>query len=847
MRIHQTVALPRVVRIAAALAALLVPALALAAPDFDAPYREYSAGREAVALATGDFDEDGLPDVVVSVDAPSADLVFMRQNPDHSFSNAGSWAVSDFLSELAAGDFDGDGHLDLAGLGFNGDLQVHFGNGAGGSTGFVSRPVPFGSIAIERADLNGAADGDDLVVSSYYASQLQTYVGGSGAITPHELYATLVAPAAIGIGDLDGDGFDDIVLAHEFIEVSSVLYTDGAGGIASALSLSYSPYYGSGAAVRDVDGDGRNDVLIGAADGTGMAVYLNVAPLAFSPPSYYGGAAGSANFNVRCGDLDGDGDADVVLGGMSSYVLLNSGTGTFTSGWTALPPGVHSTGEMILRDLDLDGHPDLVTCGSYGATLQVSRGNGDGTFGANLVTDADYSEKALLADVDGDGDRDLVALNGNFSVVQVLARAGAAFGAPAPTVLPGMPSGLASADFDGDGHLDFVTALPSLGQVQVLDGDGAGNLALGANVTTGEFPTGVATGDVDGDGLPDIAVLCINAGESAAVPTAATTPTTPAMPAFLEGFFIILNTGSGFASPVFVAMPGACASDLALGDVSGDGRADVIVAAACADEAQVFRSLGAGAFAAPSGLSTMSGTSTVEVHDLDADGLLDVVAATSSGWVHTFHNLGGGAFANAVDVEATYGATDLAVADFDADGRPDVAVLAFPGVVTLHAGQPGGTIGARQGYGTFTAPSGLLVEDFDTDGDPDLLVTGTAAPLLQFLRNRGGGGGSSAVGDEPVFAAGLLDLGHPSPNPAGAGGTRLLFNLGAARHVTADVFDVRGRLVRRLLGGRDLESGSHVLSWDLAGDDGARVASGVYFARVRAGAEVATRKVFVTR
>jgi hypothetical protein len=103
-----------------------------AIPEFEAPFREYPAGVEAISLAHGDFDEDGLVDAVVAISSPTADLVFMRQNADHSFSAAGSW-TSDLLTSLVAGDFNGDGNLDVAGLDQLGNVIALFGDGAGGS------------------------------------------------------------------------------------------------------------------------------------------------------------------------------------------------------------------------------------------------------------------------------------------------------------------------------------------------------------------------------------------------------------------------------------------------------------------------------------------------------------------------------------------------------------------------------------------------------------------------------------------------------------------------------------------------------------------------------------------
>ena len=835
---------------AAALAcATSAPQPAAATPDFDAPFREILTGNDANSIAPGDYDGDGLLDVLVAVTSPDPALVLMRQNPDHTFSYAATWGPPTSLYQLVPGDFNGDGYLDVAGTNDSAELEVRFGEGNGVSSTYQTQALASWPHSIARANLNGPADGDDLVVMSYYGSVVETIVGADGDLDVVTTYATLANPAGLGVGDLDNDGFDDIVMGHEGLAVASLLYTDGTGAVTGFLALGNSPTYAGSAAVKDVDGDLDNDILVGATDGTGVAVYLCQGLATYSTPVYYGGGYSSIVFSLHGGDLDGDGDPDFVMGGGSANLLINSGSGTFTSPLEpALPSGTHGSYGLNLVDYDGDGVLDLMGVGNYGATLLVARGNGDATFGNDLRLDVVRADDSLLVDVDGDGDRDFVAVNGADWTLSVLRRTGTTFGAPEEYGTADLPWGLASGDFDDDGHPDLAVALAGTGDVAVFLNDGLGNFPAQFLAATGERPTDVVAGDVDGDGVDDLVAICISGGESkaAAAGGRAPAPARPASAASTDGLAVLLSLGGGsFSLPDFIATPSACPTSATIADANDDGTVDIVASMACLDAVQIFPGLGGGAFGVPSSLAVSSGPGPVAVHDLDGDTIPDIVVATSSGWLHTIPGLGSGSFGLNDDVRTNYGINHLVVRDLDADGLLDAAALSFASVVAVHAGTGGGHFGAHQGFGTFTGTSGLLSDDLDGDGAPDLLVSSWNNPALQFLRNRQGGG-SSAVGDGPLFATGVLDVRHPAPNPA-SGGTQLEFRLGSAQRVAVDLYDLRGRLVRSLVAGRDLGEGSHVLHWDLTDGEGARVPSGVYLARVRAGEASATRKVFVTR
>ncbi len=828
---------------AAALATVALGATTAGAiPEFEAPFREYPAGVEAVSLAQGDFDEDGLVDAVVAISSPTPDLVFMRQNADHSFSAAGSWN-SDLLTSLVAGDFNGDGHLDVAGLDQLGNVLALFGDGAGGSPGFAARSAPFGAIFLAAANLNGDAQ-DDLVAVSYILSTLETFLGGSaggGTLTPATSYTTVAAPTGVATGDLDGDGHDDILLAHDAVAVAEVLYGDGTGAISSQLTPPLGgDAIGASAAIADLNGDGLRDLVIGMSDGTGAAVLLNTGAYTFDMPVFYGGAAGSANFVVACNDLDGDADRDLILVGPETLVLLNSGSGTFTPLGTALPPYTHNYSVLALADFDGDGVPDILGCGNYGAALIAAHGNGDGTFGFDAQIPANNADALVFSDIDGDGDADAATINRAVSTVETFERVGDGFDTQIVTAVGFPPSGLATGRFNSDTAPDLATVIPDIGEVVVLANDGSGGFPSVQPYSTGEYPINVVAGDLDGDGLDDLVVICSGGGETGA------TDKSPAEALFTHSLLVYRNSPVGFPfSPsTVISVPGGCPNDVAIGDVTQDGRPDLVVALACTDQIMVYPATVTGTFAAGFEAAAVAAPTAVAVRDIDGGGLPDIIALSSSGLIATILNQGGAGFDAPVEAPTVLQGQFLVVEDLDLDGIFDAAVLSMASVVAIHPGLTGGVFGAGLDFGVCSAPTDLVSHDFDEDGDVDLIVTSVSQQAFQYLRNVHTVASAVPTEREPVFAG--LDLRPAVPNPA-TGATRFDFRLDAAARVTVDVFDVRGHRVRTLLGASDLPAGTHTARWELNREDGAPVPSGVYFARVRAGDKEATRKIFVTR
>jgi VCBS repeat-containing protein len=331
----------------------------------------------------------------------------------------------------------------------------------------VSDPAGADPLSVTVGDLNG--DGKpDLVVPNFGSapSTLSVLLGnGDGTFQPQVTYPTGRNPISVAIGDLNGDGKPDLVVA-------------------------------------DDDTPGAVSVLLGNGNGT------------FQPQTSY--PAGPGPIAVAIADFNRDGSADVVAanGSFSSNsvsVLLGTGDGTLR------PQTMFATGvqpfSLAVGDLNGDGKLDIVT-GDFGsnsspATLSVLLGNGDGTFQPRIGVATAHTPLAIaIGDLNGDGRPDLVTANGSADSVSVFLGNGDGTFQPETThVASAGPSGIAIADFDGDGKPDLVTANfgsnTASASLSLLLGNGDGTFQAQTNYPTGTASNHVAVADLNGDSRPD--------------------------------------------------------------------------------------------------------------------------------------------------------------------------------------------------------------------------------------------------------------------------------------------------------------------------------------------------------
>jgi len=559
---------------------------------------------------------------------------------------------------LDGGDFDGDGHVDLAMATGAGDVYVALNPGGDLSSWpwALVGSVPLGLLnevysGMKVADLDhdGLADllifGDTAAPGTCAASVLTSLGDGNFAAgatlsivapTPEDI---VFGCAEAEVGDYDGNGGLDVAVTFAYQPLdwgngllgAVNLFLGGGDGEFEApalypLASDPLPYVSFAMTSGDFDGDGHTDF------GFGSAVRYLSGPVAWRVETLRGdGDGGFAPGTLRAfdcrycelefaraADFDGDGRDDLLIAPTnpesypSEYPVLlfaSQSDGTFAAPETL---AVHAgTVGVEARDVTADGVPDVLLLGDVDH-VTLLEGLGDGGFAepSRVVTGRGIASGSLL-DLDGDGTSDLVTRSNGLPETQSLfeiARGTPEAGFELPPVSP-VPSGYPEimtppADFDGDGDTDVLTI--GFGQLELMLGTGDGRFELGASTPTDVSPWPLPVADLNGDGRLDL------------------------VQAAGEGFAVALGLADNSFSPTPPA-GGRSIGDAALGDIDGDGDLDLVATEWPGEAVDIY--LGDGAL----GFTRAASLPVTEVYireliltDLNADGALDLFVGAES-------------------------------------------------------------------------------------------------------------------------------------------------------------------------------------------------------------------------
>lgn len=688
-------------------------------------------------------------------------------------------------SQLAAfaiaGDFDGDGHQDLLVPGDHGGGPALLARGNGSGT--FADAVPFGTFPASptqpvRATAVGDLDGDgrdDLVAAVGFGWELllsrpQGLVAQPLPVAlpgPCQLFYPQILPV---IGDVDGDGRADLLLAHHQCSGTWLLPQAApprllrglGGGAFQELALPAITVAAVAAWIADVDGDGDRDLVFVQGSQVGTASHAFRAVVLRQDPGSQFVPVGSlpvtsASLPVEqatLGDLDGDGLPDLTALISGSLTLLpNLGGAAFgiTPGATHLETVVR----LAAGDTDGDGRQEvLLARHRYGfevwewrqgaLALRARHGRS-----VDNPRDAPAASQLLVVDLDADADLDVMVQGtwqpqlwygdgvGGFDLVTTV---------PDATT----PPPLQWFDFDGDGWLDQLVA-SRLG-VFLSRNDGAGRMVPDAGVRTPPLPAVAASGgrvqpfDYDLDGDLDLLVVSGSTGAdtnlilvndgTGGFTVALTFPGTNDVvrtmvldvdadgdddvvlvrrSAIGEPAVLLRGDGNGgWQLQQFVYQPGLY--DLLPCDLDRDGAVDFLVQGVNGPT-RVLHNDGAGGFAIDPAFPDIRAWTSAVV-DLDGDGDSDFVLDGTVVWNH------GGSYAVAPlpTTAPLWHLRVLGAFDVDRDGRPDLVHRHGVDVIVF-AQQVGGAFVERERQAMPLLSGAVSVADIDRDGDPDLLTS----------------------------------------------------------------------------------------------------------------------------
>jgi hypothetical protein len=336
-------------------------------------------------------------------------------------------------------------------------------------------------------------------------------------------------PQSILTADLDGDGKPDLAVADADSNIISVYKnTSTPSAVSYIFQGSYALNandYPTGITAGDIDGDGKPDLVVSNFFSGTVAVFRNVSSAGnISLASFLTYTTGSYPSQAAIADLDGDGRPEIITASQGdntvSYIPNTSTPGTISFGANTplpAPPGAIPAA-VIAVDLDGDGKPDLATANTNTNTVSIFRNTstsaGVFSFAASIDFNAGNLPINLAAgDLDGDGKPDIAVANDADNTVSVL-RNTSTTGSPnfdnhLDYVTGSGAYGLTISDMDGDGKPDLAVTNTNDNTVSALRNTSAiGNISFAGHVDypTGFFPMSVAITDLDGDGKPDMAV-----------------------------------------------------------------------------------------------------------------------------------------------------------------------------------------------------------------------------------------------------------------------------------------------------------------------------------------------------
>jgi uncharacterized protein (DUF2141 family) len=612
-----------------------------------------TSGTRLTIAATGDVDNDGHQDIIVTDATNTRVVVLLGDGTGHA--TLKSSLADGGYPLLAVHDLNGDGNLDLITQGAAGaDIGVFLGHGDGTFATAVFYPNNFSSVL-------GDADGD---------GHVDLIGGGDGQLTilhgnPDGTFApTPIASVNYSSPSFLKTGFASYLSAYAYLDLNGDRIPDilarGDDGLTVILGkpgLQFAPpvhypvaqdfflddFFDSNTLV-DMDGDGNPDFI--SAGPNGVYITYGRADGSFASANVY--ESGTVDFFATVADFNEDKNPDVVTTG-TTQLQLNFGKadGTFSPA-TSIPgtvvyndgnPGISLT-HIVHGDFNGDGHQDLITIGLPAINTTVPyllSGHGDGTFSSPvaLSTQIAVTDQSTVGDFNHDGRDDIAVLSTSTqpaSLVVFLSQPDGSF-SPVTTNLQGVTgeatsSHIAFADLNHDGILDLAYATTN--HLFIMIGQGNGTFSSPSSLpvppisgASSQSPGTVTIGDFDGDGKPDLALL---------IPYSRAYGDITESPTQIDVFY---NDGfPSFSSPVTGTTSFHSYTQFTSSDLNQDGLSDLIYsnggnlyAGGSGPNIGIIHGLPNRTLSSETNYVAGTGLSSIFIVDLNHDGMPDILAS----------------------------------------------------------------------------------------------------------------------------------------------------------------------------------------------------------------------------
>lgn len=600
------------------------------------------------------------------------------------------------------------------------------------------------------------------------------------------LEANARVPRNIQIGDMDGDGDNDIISAHWSHGRIGFHENLGEGQFLAPRLIDDLSSVVSYIQIVDVDEDGVLDVVVAHYGSYRVIWYKNNGDGTFTEPELLIFSISNLE-EVRVVDIDADGDMDVVTGraGGSSGISWHEKIGDLY-----YEHGVASNyWHLELADLNGDGLLDIIGSGeTIDEVAWFENLGGDFSEGNIISVSLDGPTSVHAADINGDGLIDVVVTSKDDNKVAWFENLGDETFGSENTVTSGAVGAQhsCSADIDGDGDLDIVVAAKVGDEYLWYENLADGTLFTEHLISTEDDAYYVTAGDLNGDGNIDIAMnsnngdMLISWSENLGTELDTPKRITSRMKVVTsldandldgDGDIDIIASAEEYYKVAWFENLGdnnfnivdtipanhSASSYVTSGDIDGDGDIDIVSVGedyASQDQITWNENLGGGTFASAEILADdILVPRFARLIDMDVDGDLDLVAGSALSPLYEFvwfENVGG-VFTTEHIISTTYLVRFAEFGDYDLDGDIDVIVLQSTKASLLENLGDGTFAEEVIIESGFSTPRDMCVLDVDIDGDLDLVLAATPTPVFAWYENEDGVFSEAAeIGDSDV-------------------------------------------------------------------------------------------------